>query len=138
MRGLSFDEVFAMLSAVQLSLDDLTRLREWIASIAHPFDEAGMRAFIEQDYDRSGGYLSATNHFMLKGSEGLKGRLHEIKAPLLVIHGTSDPIFPVEHGAALADAIAGARLVRIEGGGHELHPKDWATIVAALTAHTQR
>ena len=108
-----------------------------IASTAHPFDEKAMRAFIEQDYDRSGGFLSATNHFMLKGSEGLKGRLHEIKAPLLVIHGTSDPIFPVEHGAALADAIAGARLVRIEGGGHELHPQDWDTIAAAIIAHTK-
>ena len=108
-----------------------------IASTAHPFDEKAMRAFIEQDYDRSGGFLSATNHFMLKGGEDLKGRLHEIKAPLLVIHGTSDPIFPVEHGAALADAIAGARLVRIEGGGHELHPQDWDTIAAAIIAHTK-
>ncbi|MER8434026.1 alpha/beta fold hydrolase [Mesorhizobium caraganae] len=108
-----------------------------IASTAHPFDEKAMRAFIEQDYDRSGDFLSATNHFMLKGSEDLKGRLHEIKAPLLVIHGTSDPIFPVEHGAALADAIAGARLVRIEGGGHELHPQDWDTIAAAIIAHTK-
>ena len=108
-----------------------------IASTAHPFDEKAMRAFIERDYDRSGGFLSATNHFMLKGGEDLKGRLHEIKAPLLVIHGTSDPIFPVEHGAALADAIAGARLVRIEGGGHELHPQDWDTIAAAVIAHTK-
>lgn len=108
-----------------------------IASTAHPFDEKAMRAFIQRDYDRSGGFLSATNHFMLKGSEDLKGRLHEIKAPLLVIHGTSDPIFPVEHGAALADAIAGARLVRIGGGGHELHPQDWDTIAAAIIAHTK-
>jgi len=108
-----------------------------IASTAHPFDEKTMRAFIEKDYDRSGGFLSATNHFMLKGGEDVKGRLHEIKAPLLVIHGTSDPIFPVEHGAALADAVAGARLIRIEGGGHELHPGDWGTIVAALVAHTK-
>ena len=108
-----------------------------IASTTHPFDEKAMRAFIEQDYDRSGGFLSATNHFMLKGGEDLKGRLREIKAPLLVIHGTSDPIFPVEHGAALADAVAGGRLVRIEGGGHELHPDDWGTIVAALVAHTK-
>ena len=107
-----------------------------IASTAHPFDEKAMRAFIEQDYDRSGGFLSATNHFMLKG-EDLKGRLREIKVLLLVIHGTSDPIFPVEHGAALADAVAGGRLVRIEGGGHELHPQDWGTIVAALVAHTR-
>jgi pimeloyl-ACP methyl ester carboxylesterase len=108
-----------------------------IASTAHPFDEKAMRAFIEQDYDRSGGFLSATNHFMLKGGEDVKGRLHEIEAPLLVIHGTSDPIFPVEHGAALADAVAGARLVRIEGGGHELHPQDWDTIAAAVIAHTK-
>lgn len=108
-----------------------------IASTAHPFDEKAMRAFIERDYDRSGGFLSATNHFMLKGGVDVKGRLHEIKAPLLVIHGTSDPIFPVEHGAALADAFAGARLVRIEGGGHELHPQDWPIIVAALVAHTK-
>jgi len=108
-----------------------------IASTTHPFDEKAMRAFIERDYDRSGGFLSATNHFMLKGGEDVKGRLHEIEAPLLVIHGTSDPIFPVEHGAALADAVAGARLVRIEGGGHELHPQDWDTIAAAVIAHTK-
>ena len=108
-----------------------------IAGTVHPFDEAGTRAFVEQDYDRSGGFLSATNHFMLKGGADWKGRLHEIKAPLLVIHGTADPIFPVEHGAALAEAVPGGLLVRIEGGGHELHPQDWATIVAAITAHTQ-
>ncbi|MER8656878.1 alpha/beta hydrolase [Mesorhizobium sp. M0847] len=108
-----------------------------IASTAHPFDEKAMRAFVQQDYDRSGGFLSATNHFMLKSCEDLKGRLREIKVPLLVIHGTSDPIFPVEHGAALADAVAGGRLVRVEGGGHELHPDDWGTIVAAIVTHTK-
>jgi transposase-like protein len=36
MRGLTFDELFAMLSATQLSPTDLARLREWIASIADP------------------------------------------------------------------------------------------------------
>jgi pimeloyl-ACP methyl ester carboxylesterase len=34
-----------------------------IASTAHPHDAAKTLAFIERDYDRSGGYLSATNHF---------------------------------------------------------------------------
>lgn len=108
-----------------------------IASTAHPFDETRMRAFVEQDYDRSSGFLSATNHFMLKGGEDWKGRLHEIRTPLLVLHGTSDPIFPVEHGAALAEAVPDGQLIRIEGGGHELHPQDWTTIVAAIVAHTQ-
>jgi pimeloyl-ACP methyl ester carboxylesterase len=108
-----------------------------IAGTAHRFDEKRTRAFVEQDYERSGGFLSATNHFMLKGGEDWKGRLGQMTAPLLVIHGTEDPIFPVEHGAALAEAVAGARLVRIEGGGHELHPDDWAAIVDAIVAHSQ-
>ena len=36
MRSLTFDELFAMMLAVQLSADAVARLREWIASIAHP------------------------------------------------------------------------------------------------------
>ena len=42
MRSLTFDELFAMLSAVQLSASDLARLREWIASIAHPTECTGL------------------------------------------------------------------------------------------------
>ncbi|TIN23712.1 MAG: alpha/beta hydrolase [Mesorhizobium sp.] len=118
-------------------VDFILRDARAIASIAHPFDAAGMRAFIEQDYDRSGGFLSATNHFMLKGGGAWKGRLHEMAAPLLVIHGTADPIFPLEHGEALVEAVTGAKLIRIEGGGHELHPDDWAEICAAIVAHIQ-
>ncbi|MER8463219.1 alpha/beta hydrolase [Mesorhizobium sp. M1396] len=118
-------------------IDFIVRDARAIASTAHPFDEARMRAFVEQDYDRSGGFLSATNHFMLRGGDAWKGRLHEMTAPLLVIHGTADPIFPVEHGEALAKAVAGAKIIRIEGGGHELHPDDWTKISAAIVAHTQ-
>ncbi|WP_163268824.1 alpha/beta fold hydrolase [Chelativorans alearense] len=107
------------------------------AGTAHPFDEAGTRAFIERDFDRSGGYLSATNHSILfEVGEAWRDRLHEMKAPLLVVHGTADPVFPPEHGAALARAIPGARLMRLEGGGHELHPGHWDRIVAAITEHT--
>ena len=73
---------------------------------------------------------------MLKGGERWRGRLQEMKVPLLVIHGTADPIFPVEHGVALAQAVAGAKLVRIEGGGHELHEANWHEIIDAIVAHT--
>ena len=45
MCGLTFDELFSMLLAVQLSPDDLSRLREWIAGIADP---AECIALIEQ------------------------------------------------------------------------------------------
>ena len=36
MRGLGFEEVFALLGAVQLSAADLVRLRDWVAGVAHP------------------------------------------------------------------------------------------------------
>lgn len=108
-----------------------------VASTVHPFDEAETRAFIERDFDRSGGYLSATNHSVLfEISDAWRDRLHEMKVPLLVIHGTADPVFPVEHGAAVATAVDGARLVEIEGGGHELHPADWDKIISAIIKRT--
>ncbi len=118
-------------------IDFMVRDARAIASTAHPFDEDRMRAFIKQDYNRSGGFLSSTNHFLLKGGDEWKGRLHEVTAPLLVIHGTADPIFPVEHGEALSEVVAGAKLLRVEGGGHELHPDDWAKISAAIVSHVQ-
>ncbi|WP_265516988.1 alpha/beta fold hydrolase [Nitratireductor luteus] len=119
--------------AVRYTVED-ARL---IAGTAHPFDEAGTRTFIERDFDRSGGYLSATNHSILFDvGQAWQGRLPEMKVPLLAIHGTADPIFPVDHGAALAQAVAGARLVKLEGGGHELHPGDWDRIISAITEHT--
>ena len=36
MRSATFDDLFSLITAVQLSAADVARLREWIASIAHP------------------------------------------------------------------------------------------------------
>jgi hypothetical protein len=36
MRSPTFDELFSLLLAVELSADAVVRLREWIAGIAHP------------------------------------------------------------------------------------------------------
>ena len=106
------------------------------ASTVHPFDETRVRAFIERDYDRAGGYLNATNHGVLMSEVSKRSRLREIRVPLLVIHGTTDPVFPIAHGIALSKAVPGSKLTRIEGGGHELHPADWDTIIGAVVAHT--
>jgi pimeloyl-ACP methyl ester carboxylesterase len=109
-----------------------------LAGTAHPFDQAEVRAFIERDYDRAGGYLNATNHAFLKTGDAWRGRLKEMRTPLLVIHGTVDPIYPIEHGLALAEAVAGAKLVKLERGGHELHRAHWDAIIASIVEHTGR
>jgi pimeloyl-ACP methyl ester carboxylesterase len=53
----------------------------------------------------------------------------------LVVHGTADQLFPIEHGEVLASAIPGARLLRLEGAGHGVEPADWETLAAAIADH---
>ena len=53
-----------------------------------------------------------------------------------MIHGTADPMFPIEHGEALAQEIAGSRLLRLEGAGHGVDRADWDAIVEAILDHT--
>jgi proline iminopeptidase len=48
--------------------------------------------------------------------------LRRIAAPTLVLHGRLDPLLPVAAGIETAECIAGARLVVIEGMGHDLPP----------------
>ena len=115
-------------------LDFMVEDARAIASTRHPFDEERTRAMIEADYDRSGGLANATNHFLLKGG-GPQRTIRDLTVPLLVIHGGADPLFPIEHGEALASAVPGARLVKVEGGGHELPRNDWQQIVDAIVAH---
>jgi len=117
-------------------LDFMLRDVSMIASTIHPHDTAAARLSIERDMDRARSFASATNHFMLEGGDGDKRpAAADLRVPLLVIHGTADPIFPIAHGEALANAVSGATLQRIEGGGHELHRNDWPQITAAIAAH---
>jgi pimeloyl-ACP methyl ester carboxylesterase len=62
--------------------------------------------------------------------------LSSITSPTLVIHGTADPMFPIEHGEALAEEIRCARLLRLEGAGHGVDRADWEVVVEAILEHT--
>jgi pimeloyl-ACP methyl ester carboxylesterase len=44
-----------------------------------------------------------------------------IRQPTLVIHGTNDPLVPVQNGKLLAERIPGARLLLLPGCGHVPH-----------------
>jgi 3-oxoadipate enol-lactonase len=48
----------------------------------------------------------------------LRGRLASIEAPTLVVAGSDDPSTPKEKVRPIADAVAGARYVEIEGAAH--------------------
>ncbi len=66
-----------------------------------------------------------------------KAGLAAIKAPTLVIHGDIDPLVPVQGGIDTAEAIPGARLVRIARMGHALPVAVWPEVIDAIAAHTR-
>jgi 3-oxoadipate enol-lactonase len=63
----------------------------------------------------------------LVGREDIHGRLGEIKAPALVIHGTADAAIDIELAQRMCSELANCRqMTAIEGGGHACnltHPK---------------
>lgn len=119
------------------TIDYMVEDSRLVAGVAGPFDADGMRAFIERDFDRSGGYLSGANHSVLFDiDQEWRDRLSLLNVPLLVIHGTADPVFPHEHGEALAQLVTDARLVKLDGGGHELHPVHWDRIIGGIVEHS--
>jgi pimeloyl-ACP methyl ester carboxylesterase len=100
------------------------------------FDETAARELARREVERARNFSAAQNHDAI-GDGGRSHRpLSSITAPTLVIHGSADPMFPLEHGRALAEEISGARLLSLEGAGHGVDRADWATIVRAIVAHT--
>ncbi|HUD51609.1 alpha/beta hydrolase [Parvibaculum sp.] len=100
------------------------------------FDAERARRLAEREYDRAIDPRSAMNHAMLAGGERYRGRLGEIRAPLLVLHGRHDPILSFAHGVRLAEAVPSSRIVELEEAGHELNIRDWERIVGEIIAHT--
>ena len=105
---------------------------------AEYFDEAHVRALVERIVDRTNDVAaSVMNHALAEEGELPRGRLDDITAPTLVIHGTADPLFPYGHAEALAREIPHAELLPLEGVGHQMPPRAWWTsVIAAMLRHT--
>ena len=102
--------------------------------LGREFDEAATREFVERDLARTVSPASLQNHALLAYG-ALRADVADIEAPVLVIHGTADPLFPFEHGVALASAARDGEPA-LEGGGHELHRSDWGRIAEVIVRHT--
>lgn len=100
------------------------------------FDEADSLAAARRAVARSVDPAAASNHFLVDGRPP-RGTLADVAVPTLVLHGEDDPMFPPEHGQALAAAIRGARLVLLAGVGHQYPPRTaWDVVVPEILAIT--
>ena len=110
---------------------------EALAGSAHPFDAEAARDITVEEMKRASSYRSSQNHVLaIANTPGWRERLAEIKVPTLVIHGTEDPILPFPHGEAIARGIPGAKILALEGSGHELPEPEWDNVVGAILEHT--
>jgi pimeloyl-ACP methyl ester carboxylesterase len=100
------------------------------------FDGTRVRELVRRDIERARDFAAVQNHNLMSHGEGSPKPLSYITSPTLVIHGTADPMFPIEHGEALAEEIPGARLLRLGGAGHGVDRDDWEVVVEAILEHT--
>jgi len=63
--------------------------------------------------------------------------LGRISAPTLVIHGSVDKMIRPSGGRATAKAIPGARLMMIDGMGHDLPRGVWPLLLDAISEHAR-
>ena len=92
-----------------------------LAGSRFPFDEETQRAIATTEYDRARDFAKRDNHARVLGKTGdRRSALAKLRVPTLVLHGQEDPMLPLAHGMATADAIPDARLVVYEGVGHEM------------------
>jgi len=110
-----------------------------IWSPGFPFEERRARTFLEKSYDRSyypEGMARQNMAILFQGDR--TPSLLSIKSPTLVIHGSSDPLIPVEAGKETARVISGAYLLIIDGMGHDLPTGVWSEIVTSISRHIKQ
>lgn len=102
------------------------------------FDEARVRRLATLEVERTTDMAAAmTNHFLLGDAWPAGATVADIRAPALVLHGTTDPLFPLEHGRALARLLPTATLVELPGAGHgQPPPALWDLATSAILDRT--
>ena len=108
-------------STREAGIERAININRTIGSPGFPIDEADLRERAVLQYERGYNPAGMMRQFAAILSQHVRReRLGTVDLPALVIHGTDDPLVPVECGEATAAAIPGAKKVLIAGMGHDL------------------
>jgi len=122
-------EVMAMMTRVPADpvlhkeeyLREKIRFAERISGSGYVFDPNLETVLLEQELTRTKTKNGIIRQLLAMGSFQYDPELlKKIIAPALIIHGTDDPIFHLDCGKDIADAIPGAELIIIKGMGHSI------------------
>jgi len=135
-------ELIRFLASVDWS-DETAAADAWVeeakvlAGSGYPVDEAHAREVGRQEIRRARNLVSQRfNHPIAEHqTASWRHRLRDLQVPALVIHGAEDPVLPLAHGVALSQEIPGAKLLTLDGVGHELPHGALPIAVPAILAH---
>ncbi len=109
-----------------------------VGSTKH-FDEQGVREIAEAGWERGVDFAGTGRQLGAIMADGNRTkRLRRITAPTLVIHGTDDKLVAPSGGKATAKAIKGAKLLMLDGMGHDLPRPLWPKLVDAIVENAAR
>lgn len=117
-----------------------TKLFNTISGPGFPYDEQWLLNHVAKAYDRA--YCpegSARQLVAIIAQNNRRPALEALSTPTLVIHGADDPLVRVECGRNTAAAIPDAKLMIIDGMGHDLpHGGAWPQIIDAIGDHMHK
>lgn len=112
------------------------KLFKVIGSPAFPIPESEMRERILLGMRRSFHPVGTLRQMLAIAADDTRAdELARVQSPTLVLHGKADPLVPYPCGEDTARRIPGARLVGIEGMGHDLPPGVVERLLQPLLPH---
>lgn len=110
-----------------------------IASPGYPFNADAHRRLVLEETRRVYEPTAFGRQIAAIAATGdIRSRLARIVAPALVVHGTEDPLVPLDCGRDTAACIRGAEFMQVEGMGHDLPPALYQTVADAIGRTARR
>ena len=138
-RGKALDALVAPapIDPKERALKDLADRRIWASTDWHD-DEYCLKIF-ENYAERTNKSNEAKERQMraMNSTGNREETLMKIKAPTLVLHGSSDTLVDPSGGERTAEVIPEAKFVMIEGWGHDLPPGSWPKITDEIIKHVK-
>jgi pimeloyl-ACP methyl ester carboxylesterase len=120
-------------------VEHAVRVFSKIGSPGFERDEDDLRRIAAMSYDRGLNPAAGARQLAAIIHSGDRTPLlRTITAPTLVIHGDKDKMVPLSGGRATARAIPGARLLVIEGMGHDMPRAAWPPMLDAIEHNAAR
>jgi pimeloyl-ACP methyl ester carboxylesterase len=110
-----------------------------LAGAGDQLEDGEERARAERSVDRAYYPLGVGRQLVaIMAASSRLDRLAHVRVPTLVFHGTDDVLVPVENGRLVAGAVPGARLIEVEGMGHDIPERVWSDLADAVEELAQR